>query len=189
MAFLSRAGSLVGLHQRGQHQTGAGPQGKVRAVAGGLQEFHCFVAQSRFGNGENGKGFERHGTNGDAVFRKTGADQRNQAQALGAGHRIERSRDEDVAARLPFLHGQLGGHLGEEITIGGENAGFAAADEAGQFGGAAVIIRIVGAQFLDQLSDSRCARFREERASGGVGIGRFPASRGDWPSWHSRFAY
>ncbi len=64
-----------------------------------------------------------------------------------------RGGDEDVAAGLPLFHRQRGGDFGQHIAEGGENAGFAAADEASELGGAAMVEGIIGAELADQFTD------------------------------------
>ena len=97
-----------------------------------------------------------------------------------------RGGDEDVAARLPLFHRQRSGDFSEHVAESGEDAGFAAADEAGEFGGAAMVEGIVGAELADQLADRGFARFGEEVFRGGSGVGGFPAARRDQALVHAR---
>jgi hypothetical protein len=146
------------LHEQGQHEAGAGAHCCCRVMAGGLEHLHPFVAEGRLAGGEDGEGFESHGADRSAVFGETSADEREQAHALRAGHCVVRGGNDDVAAGLPFLHRQLSGDLGEDVGAGSEDAGLAAADEAGEFGGTAMVEGIVAAELTEQFADGCFAR-------------------------------
>jgi hypothetical protein len=68
--------------------------------------------------------------------------------------------NDHVAAGLPLFHRQRSGDFGEHVAESGENTGFATADEASEFGGAAMVEGIVGAELADQLADCGFARLR-----------------------------
>lgn len=121
-----------------------------------------------------GESFQSHGADGDAVFGEAGANEGQQAQPLRVGRCTDGSGDEDVTASLPFFHGERGGDFGEQIAIRGQNARLAAADEAGEFGGAAMVEGIVRAEFADELADGGAARLREEITGGGSSVFRGP---------------
>ena len=63
------------LQEHGQHEFERGQRrAEIAAVAGVLEHLHGLVAQFGFAGGEDGKGFEGHGADGDAVFGEPGTD-------------------------------------------------------------------------------------------------------------------
>ncbi len=139
-------------------------------MACGFEQGHDLVPEFGFVDGEDGEGFERHRLHRDALFREAGANKRKKAKTLRASHRVLRRGNDQVTAGLPFFHGQLGGDCGEHIAIGGEGARFAAADEAGEFRGAATVEGIVGAKFAEQCADGCPPLPGEEVSSSSSGL-------------------
>ncbi len=164
------------LEQEWQHEAGAGSHREVGAVAGGFEEGEGFVAEAGLGGGEIGEGFEGHGADGDAAFFETGADEREQAHALGRGRCVESGGHQYISAGLPFFFRKLGGYFSEQVGVSGQQAGLAAADEAGDLGGAAMLIRVSGTEGADQVSRGPNAMAREELTRGIGGIGGFPGA-------------
>ena len=181
-------GLRLRFQQDRQHEFRPTVHRRNRAVAGVFEHLHRLVAQIRLFGGQNGKGLEAHSAYSDAVFGQPGTHQRQQTKALRTRERIVRGGNDDIAASLPFFHWQLGGNFRQNVAKNGQNAGFAAADEPGEFGGAAMIERIAGAKLANQLADRGFARLREEVLRGGSGIGRFPASGRDQALVHARIA-
>jgi hypothetical protein len=163
-------------HDDGQHELRAAAHRRNRAVAGVFQQGDGFFAQVRVVRGEEREGFQSHGADGDAVLFETGADQGEQPLALGGCLRIVRGGDQDVAAGLPFLYREGGGDFRQQIRIAGKDAWLAAADEAGQFGGAAMLEGIIRAEGADEFADSGTAGFGEERLPGGSRVGGSPGT-------------
>jgi hypothetical protein len=167
-----------GFHHQREHKLRARTHRERGAVAGGFEEGEGFVTEvgvlTGIPGGKDGEGFQSHGANGNAVFVEAGANDGQEAPALVGSAGIVGGGDEDVAAGLPLVHWKRRGNLREEIGVIGEDAWVAAADEAGQLSGAAVIAGRVRAEGADELAGSGAEGFREECLSGGCGVGGFP---------------
>ncbi len=167
----------VGPHQHGQHQLCAATQGRGRIVACGFEHLHRFVAEVRLATARMAKAsraMARTAMRSSARRARTSGSRRMRWAWVVA---LMRGGDEDVTARLPFFHWESGGDFGEQIAVRGQDAGLASADETGEFGGAAMVEGIAGAELADQLADGGSARAGEEVFGGGSGVAGLPGAR------------
>jgi hypothetical protein len=174
---LSASRGKLGFQQHGQHQAGTGAHGWGGVVAGDFEHLHRFIAEIGLAGGENGEGFESHGADRDTIFVEAAADHWQESRALRVGGGILRGGDDDVAAGLALFHGKGCGNFGEQIGAGGENAGLALANEAGEFSGAAMVEGVGGAELADEFTNGGAAWAGEEVRSGGSGVAGFPGTR------------
>ena len=119
LCVLAGQGEL-GLHHDREHEPCPGAQGGFAAVAGGFEFFQGFVTEAGLAGSEASEGFQSHGTDGDTVFGEASADEGQQAHALGVGHGVHGSGNEDVSAGLPYFHRESGGEFCEEVALFGD---------------------------------------------------------------------